>query len=78
MGRFKSKLVRRLASATFIARNLFILGITLYTPCVAMNTIVAVPYWASFLLMTALGICFTVFVSVIKLVRKFFVIIHRN
>lgn len=59
--RFKSKLVRRLASATFIARNVFIMGITMYTPCVALNTVASIPYWASYLLMTALGILFTIF-----------------
>lgn len=59
--RFKSKLVRRLASATFIARNVFIMGITMYTPCVALNTVANIPYWASYLLMTALGILFTIF-----------------
>lgn len=61
--RFKSKLVRRLASGTFIARNVFIMGITMYTPCVALNTVANIPYWASYLLMTALGILFTIFVS---------------
>lgn len=59
--RFKSKLVRRLASATFIARNVFIMGITMYTPCVALNTVANIPYWASYLLMTTLGILFTIF-----------------
>lgn len=59
--RFKSKLVRRLASGTFIARNVFIMGITMYTPCVALNTVANIPYWASYLLMTALGILFTIF-----------------
>ncbi|XP_031635976.1 sodium-coupled monocarboxylate transporter 1 [Contarinia nasturtii] len=59
--RFKSKLVRRLASGTFIARNVFIMGITMYTPCVALNTVAGIPYWASYLLMTALGILFTIF-----------------
>lgn len=61
--RFKSKLVRRLASGTFIVRNAFMLGITLYTPCVALNTVANIPYWASYLLMTVLGILFTIFVS---------------
>lgn len=61
--RFQSKIVRRLASATFIVRNTFMLGITLYTPCVALNTVAGIPYWASFLLMTLLGIVFTIFVS---------------
>lgn len=59
--RFKSILVRRLASATFVARNVFIMGITMYTPCVALNTVANIPYWASYLLMTALGILFTIF-----------------
>lgn len=33
----------------------------MYTPCVALNTVASIPYWASYLLMTALGILFTVF-----------------
>lgn len=40
----------------------------MYTPCVALNTVANIPYWASFLLMTALGIVFTIFVSVFFLV----------
>lgn len=50
-----------MASATFIARNVFIMGVTMYTPCVALNTVAGIPYWASYLLMTALGILFTIF-----------------
>lgn len=33
----------------------------MYTPCVALNTVANIPYWASYLLMTALGILFTIF-----------------
>lgn len=33
----------------------------MYTPCVALNTVAHIPYWASYLLMTALGILFTIF-----------------
>lgn len=50
-----------MASATFIFRNVFIMGITMYTPCVALNTVAGIPYTVSFLVMTGLGIIFTIF-----------------
>lgn len=61
--RFKSKLVRRLASFSFIIRNCLTLGITVYTPCVALNIIAGIPYWASLTTMTLLTIMFTITVS---------------
>lgn len=61
--RFKSKLVRRLASFSFIIRNCLTLGITVYTPCVALNIIAGIPYWASLSTMTLLTIMFTITVS---------------
>lgn len=51
-------------------RNAFMLGITLYTPCVALNTVANVPYYLSFLLMTVLGILFTIFVSISESFEK--------
>lgn len=61
--RFKSKLVRRLASFSFIIRNCLTLGITIYTPSVALNIIAGIPYWASLTTMTLLTIMFTITVS---------------
>lgn len=57
--RFKSRLVRSLASGAFVLRNVTAMGITLYTPCVALNTILGVPYYASLIAMTGISICFT-------------------
>lgn len=61
--RFKSRLVRRLASFSFIIRNCLTLGITIYTPCVALNIIAGIPDWASLTTMTLLTILFTITVS---------------
>lgn len=62
--RFNSRLVRSLASAAFVLRNVTAMGITLYTPCVALNTILGVPYYASLLAMTGISICFTLLVHI--------------
>ncbi|XP_063239969.1 sodium-coupled monocarboxylate transporter 1 [Bacillus rossius redtenbacheri] len=51
--RFKSRLVRCLASLTYVIRSLLNLGVTVFTPCVALNTVIGLPYWASIF-----GICF--------------------
>lgn len=59
LDRFKSRLVRSLASGAFVLRNVTAMGITLYTPCVALNTILDVPYYISLLAMTAISIGFT-------------------
>lgn len=61
--RFKSRLVRCLASGSFILRNIFAMGITLYTPSVALNTVGGVPYWITLLGMTTICILFTLMVS---------------
>lgn len=58
--RFKSRLVRRLASATFILRQVSSLGVTVYTPSVALATVIGIPYWASIVGMSAICIFFTV------------------
>lgn len=50
--------MRCLASGTYVVRALLILGVTLYTPAVALNTVVGVPYWASLLLITVTTITF--------------------
>lgn len=60
--RFGSRLVRCLSSAIFIVRTLVNMSITIYTPCVAMQTVLAVPFWASLLTLTGISICFTLFV----------------
>lgn len=64
--RFNSRTVRRLASATFMLRTLLAMSITIYTPCVAMQTVMAVPFWASLLTLTGISICFTLFVHITK------------
>ncbi|XP_058467270.1 sodium-coupled monocarboxylate transporter 1-like [Malaya genurostris] len=56
--RFNSRLVRCLASGTYIMRSLLSLGITIYTPTVALNTIIGVPYWVSLLCITCISIFF--------------------
>ncbi|CAG9838294.1 unnamed protein product [Diabrotica balteata] len=45
--RFKSRLVRCLASGTFIFRQFLLQGVTVFTPCVALKAISGVPYWVS-------------------------------
>jgi len=42
--RYKSKTVRMLASATYVFRSLLNLGVTVFTPCVALKTIFGFPY----------------------------------
>ncbi|XP_058116651.1 sodium-coupled monocarboxylate transporter 1-like [Anopheles ziemanni] len=56
--RFNSRLVRCLASGTYIVRTLLSLGVTIYTPTVALNTIIGVPYWVSLLSITVISIFF--------------------
>lgn len=63
--RFNSRLVRCLASATFILRQILTLGVTVYTPSVALNTVIGIPYWVSICGLTAISIFFTI------LVRRF-------
>lgn len=61
--RFKSRLVRCLASATYILRQILSLGVTVYTPSVALATVIGIPYWASIVGMSAICILFTILVS---------------
>ncbi|XP_060880511.1 sodium-coupled monocarboxylate transporter 2-like isoform X2 [Metopolophium dirhodum] len=58
--RFKSRLVRRLASATYFIRSILNLGVTVFTPCVALKTVMGLPYWFSIILITSIAIVFTV------------------
>lgn len=62
--RFKSRLVRRLASGTYIVRALLNQGVTVFTPCVALNTVIGIPYWASIAGITAFSIMFNLLVSI--------------
>ncbi|PNF39682.1 hypothetical protein B7P43_G05669 [Cryptotermes secundus] len=58
--RFKSRLVRCLASFTYVVRSLLNLGVTVFTPCVALKTVIGLPYWASILSITVISIIFTI------------------
>lgn len=62
--RFKSRLVRSLASGTYIVRALLNQGVTVFTPCVALNTVIGIPYWASITGITAFSIIFNLLVSI--------------
>lgn len=61
--RFKSRLVRCLASGTYVIRQLLNQGVTIFTPCVALYTIVGIPYWVSLLGITIVSVLFTILVS---------------
>jgi len=61
--RFKSRLVRCIASFTYVVRSLLNLGVTVFTPCVALKTVIGLPYWACILGITAISIIFTVMVK---------------
>lgn len=58
--RFKSRLVRCLASGTYIVRQLLNQGVTVFTPCVALYTVIGIPYWASIFGITIVSIIFTI------------------
>lgn len=70
--RFKSRLVRRLASATYFIRSILNLGVTVFTPCVALKTVMGLPYWFSIILITSIAIVFTL------LVRQILFIINNS
>ncbi|XP_011505021.1 PREDICTED: sodium-coupled monocarboxylate transporter 1 isoform X2 [Ceratosolen solmsi marchali] len=57
--RFKSKLVRCLASFSYVIRSLLNVSVTVFTPCVALKTVIGLPYWASICGITAISIVFT-------------------
>lgn len=61
--RFRNKLVKRIASISYIMRNCLSMGVNLYTPCVALNTIAGVPNWLSLFVMTVISIIFTFMVK---------------
>uniref|UniRef100_A0A336LQ40 CSON000743 protein n=1 Tax=Culicoides sonorensis TaxID=179676 RepID=A0A336LQ40_CULSO len=56
--RFKSRIVRCLAAGSFILRQVMNQGITIYTPTVALNTVIGIPYWASLVGLTVISIIF--------------------
>ncbi|XP_043267200.1 sodium-coupled monocarboxylate transporter 2 isoform X1 [Venturia canescens] len=57
--RFKSKLVRCLASFSYVIRSLLNLAVTVFTPCVALKTVIGLPYWASILGITTISVVFS-------------------
>lgn len=61
--RFKSRLVRCLASGTYVVRQLLNQGVTVFTPCVALNTVIGIPYWASIIGISVVSIIFNILVS---------------
>lgn len=60
--RFKSKLVRCLASFSYVIRSLLNVSVTVFTPCVALKTVIGLPYWASICGITAISIVFALMV----------------
>ncbi|KAI8130172.1 Sodium/iodide cotransporter [Lucilia cuprina] len=58
--RFKSRMVRCLASFTYIIRQMCSLGVTVYTPSVALSTVIGIPYWASICCMTTICVFFSI------------------
>lgn len=56
--RFKSRLVRCLASGTYVFRSILNLGVTVFTPTVALYTIIGVPIWVSLSAITGISIIF--------------------
>lgn len=72
--RFKSRLVRCLASGTYVVRQLLNQGVTVFTPCVALNTVIGIPYYASICGITAVSIIFTLLVSY----TLFYFAAHKN
>ncbi|XP_050535997.1 sodium-coupled monocarboxylate transporter 2 isoform X2 [Daktulosphaira vitifoliae] len=57
--RFKSRLVRRLACGTYVIRSLLNLGVTVFTPCVALKTVMGLPYWFTISSISLIAIIFT-------------------
>ncbi|KAL1454366.1 hypothetical protein WDU94_010635 [Cyamophila willieti] len=58
--RFKSALVRRLASGTYLLRSLLNLGATLFAPCVALKTVMGSPYSVSIIGIGSIAILLTI------------------
>ncbi|XP_011629551.1 sodium-coupled monocarboxylate transporter 2 [Pogonomyrmex barbatus] len=58
--RFKSKVVRGLASFSYVIRSLLNLAVTVFTPCVALKAVIGLPYWASIVGITTISVAFTI------------------
>lgn len=54
--------MRCLASGLFVLRQVLNLGVTVYTPAVALNTVIGIPYWASLVGITVISIIFNILV----------------
>ncbi|XP_046823476.1 sodium-coupled monocarboxylate transporter 1 [Vespa crabro] len=57
--RFKSKLVRCIASFSYVIRSLLNLAVTVFTPCVALKAVIGLPYWASIIGIVTISVIFT-------------------
>lgn len=57
--RFKSKLVRYIASFSYVIRSLLNLSVTVFTPCVALKAVIGLPYWASIIGIVTISVIFT-------------------
>ncbi|KAL1454397.1 hypothetical protein WDU94_010662 [Cyamophila willieti] len=57
--RFKSASVRRLASGTYLFRLLLNLGVALFAPCVALKTVMGLPYSVSIIGIATIAILLT-------------------
>ena len=58
--RFNSKLVRCLASFSYVIRSLLNLAVTVFTPCVALKAVIGLPYWASIVGITSISVVFSI------------------
>lgn len=58
--RFKSKLVRCIASFSYVIRSLLNLAVTIFTPCVALKAVIGLPYWTSIIGITSISVIFSV------------------
>lgn len=57
--RFKSRLVRCVASFSYVIRSLLNLSVTVFTPCVALKAVIGLPYWASIIGIVTISVIFT-------------------
>jgi len=61
--RFNSYPIRLMASLTFAAQSLLYLGVVVFAPSIALNTVAGFPYWVS---MLGIGIIGTVYTAVVS------------
>ncbi|KAK2579906.1 hypothetical protein KPH14_007586 [Odynerus spinipes] len=57
--RFRSRLVRCVASFSYVIRSLLNLSVTVFTPCVALKAVIGLPYWASIIGIVTISVVFT-------------------